>query len=90
LSGTSVYPARSTCPTSRLISFLWSSSERVRVGSAWTCVEAVDSGDVRADQRDPAILDDDVGFLGCARPARIAFTSQPSSARPASNFSSMK
>ena len=67
------------------------SSRRVRVGSGCTCVDAVVSGAMCAPiSHNPASLTITYASLRCARPPRIAFTSQPSSAMPASNRSSIK
>ena len=62
-----------------------SSSLRVRVGSATTCVEVVDKRrEVRTEQPGLAVLDDHVGLGDLRRARRRLLTSQPCSARPAS------
>ena len=57
-------------------------SRRVRVGSGRTCVEAVVSGEMRADEHDLTAFHDDIGFLevGAAGPDRLhlpTFERQP-------------
>ena len=89
--GTRAQPARSTFPISLRISSAFRSSFRVRTGSGLTCFEA--SG--RAEMWQPIRQTSPCRTMTQAslrldRPARIALTSQPSSAIPASQRSSMK